>query len=83
MIKFTADQGNGRTLLGIGLSFKNLKKFHDEAGDTYIRINGADMGLPVDILIFSGVTEQAMARQMADLIGPETQVNIDPRMTDG
>lgn len=83
MIKFTADQDNGRTLLGIGLSFANLKKFRNEAGDTYIRINGAEMGLPIDVLIFSGPTEQQMARQMADKIGPDTKVNIDPRMTDG
>ena len=80
MIKATATLPDGRTVLMIGLSFKNLDKFHAEPGDTYIRIDGKAMGLPVDVLIFSGQTEAHMQAIMAGLIGPHTKVHIDPKL---
>ena len=76
MIKAVARTQNGREVLMIGLSFGNLDKFKAEPGDSYIEIKGADVGLPVDVLIFSGETEQAMARSVASLIGPETKVRV-------
>jgi hypothetical protein len=80
MIKATATQPDGRTLLLIGLSFVNLDKFRTEAGDMYIKINGMDMDMPIDVLIFSGETEFAMESQIEGLCGPYTEVHIDPRM---
>jgi hypothetical protein len=79
MIKATAKLGD-RTLLVIGLSFGNLDKFRAEPGDTFIRIDGKQMQMPVDVLIFSGRTEADMQEKLAGLIGPETVVHIDPRM---
>jgi hypothetical protein len=79
MIKATATQGD-RTLLMIGLSFGNLDKFRAAPGDTYIRIDGKEMGLPVDVLLFSGMTEQEMQAMMARFIGPDTKVHIDPKL---
>jgi hypothetical protein len=71
MIKATTIR-DGRRLLVIGLSFGNLDRFRREPRDTYIKINGEEMGLPIDVLLFSGETEEAMAKLMP--IGPDTKV---------
>ena len=79
MIKAMAE-GNGRTILVLGLSYGNLKKFHDEPGETMIRIDGKELGLPIDVLIFSGENDAALGHFMAQFIGPETKLHIDPRL---
>src|SRR4249920_2007842 len=68
-------------LMIIGLSHKNLdelRKGHP------IKCRASDFGVTgdIEILIFSGPTEMAMAREMADLVGPETDTKIDPRLRD-
>lgn len=75
MLKATATGPDGRSLLVIGLSFGNLGKFIDEPGRTMIRVDGEEMGLPVDVLLFSGETEAEMHKTMAGAIGPETVVH--------
>ena len=79
MIKATATQGD-RTLLMIGLSFGNLDRFRAEPSDTFICIDGKEMGLPIDVLLFSGKTEADMQALMAGSIGPDTKVHIDPKL---
>jgi hypothetical protein len=79
MIKATATQGD-RTIMVIGLSFKNLDKFRAEPGETFIRIDGKEMGLPVDVLIFSGETEAHCAQSLSGTIGPDTKVHVDPKL---
>ena len=61
MLKGVATGPNGRKVLLVGLSFGNLQKFKDEPRDTHIRITAEETGLPIDVLIFSGETEEAMA----------------------
>lgn len=82
MIKAMMTDEAGRKVLAIGLSFGNLAKFTAAPMDTFVKIDGKEMGLPVDVLIFSGETEQEMARYFADKIGPDTRVHIDPRLRD-
>lgn len=79
MIKATATL-DGKSVLMIGLSFGNLDKFRASPGDTFIRIDGKEMGLPVDVLIFSGKTEADMQEMMASSIGPKTKLHIDPKL---
>jgi predicted alpha/beta-fold hydrolase len=79
VIKAIATIGD-RKLLMVGLSFGNLEKFYAEPGDTFIRIDGKEMGLPFDVLIFSGKTEADMQAMMAKSIGPDTIVHIDPKL---
>jgi hypothetical protein len=79
MIKATATLGD-RQLLMIGLSFGNLDKFLREPLDTFIKIDGKEMNLPIDVLIFSGETEAQMQRMMANSIGPHTKIHINPKM---
>jgi hypothetical protein len=71
---------NGRRTLMLGLSFKNLDKFRAEAGDTFIRIDGREMELPIDVLIFSGETEAHMQTQLAKGITEDTILHIDPKL---
>jgi hypothetical protein len=79
MIKATAEV-NGRTLLILGLSYGNLDRFRDEPGDTFIQIDGRDMNLPIDVLLFSGRTEAHLAELMEHTIGPKTIITIDPEL---
>lgn len=79
MIKAIATQGD-RTIMVIGLSFGNLDKFRAEPGETFIRIDGKEMGLPVDIIIFSGETEAHCAESLQGTIGPHTKIHIDPKL---
>ena len=80
MIKAIMTKANGRTALLIGLSYGNLEKFKSQPLDTFIDIDGAAMGLPIDVLLFSGQSEGDLSRFMADMIGPDTKVHIDPKL---
>ena len=82
MLKAIAtDPTTGRQLLMIGLSFGNLDKFRHGPGDSFIKIDGRDTGnLPMDIIIFSGETEAALAELVEGMVGPATRVHVDPRL---
>jgi hypothetical protein len=70
VIKGTATGADGRKLLMIGLSFCNLDRFRAEPGDTFIKIDGKEMQLPFDVVIFSGETEAHLQTLVAGSIGP-------------
>ena len=80
MIRATLKKPDGRTTLVIGLSFGNLAKFKAEPLDSFIAIDGKLMDLPIDVLLFAGESEGELARFMADRIGPDTKVHIDPKL---
>jgi hypothetical protein len=61
---------NGRKTLMIGLSFGNLDKFRADPGDSFIEIKGSDVGLPIDVVIFSGETEEHLANIFMSGIKP-------------
>ena len=79
MIKATGKGPNGRDTLFVGLSFGNLDKFRAAPLDSHIRIDGSQLGLAVDVLIFSGRTEAEMTELLAHGFGPDTKVNISDR----
>jgi hypothetical protein len=79
MLKATATL-NGRNTLFLGLSFRNLEKFLAEPGDTFIKIDGAAMNLPIDVLLFSGETEAHLAELVKGSITPDTIVHVDPKL---
>lgn len=71
---------DGRELLILGLSHENLTRLKSEKP---IAFRGDTVGLPgIEILIFAGETEQSMARDMAEFVGPNTRVSISKRVTD-
>lgn len=64
----------------LGLSHMNLERL--KAGQP-IKFDGAELDLPgVEFIIFSGETEQTMAREFAEMVGPTTRTNISPKVTD-
>jgi len=79
MIKAIAMVDGHKTLI-LGLSFANLDRFRAQPLDTFIRIDGEEMGLPFDVMIVSGRTEAEMADVMSGGFGPDTKVVIDPKL---
>ena len=74
---------NGRETFFIGLSFGNLDRFREEPGDTFIKIRGEEVGLPHDIIIFSGETEGKCAELLKAGIGRDTRITITKRQAEG
>lgn len=62
------------------VSFGNLDKFRAEPGDTFILVDGKEMGLPIDVMLFSGETEAHLAEMMKSSIGPAAEVHISDRL---
>jgi hypothetical protein len=79
MIKATGKGPKGNDTLYVGLSFGNLDKFYAEPLDTFILIDGKEIGLPFDVMIFSGKTEADMVEMVSHGFGPDTKVNISQR----
>ena len=66
MIKFTATTPDDRKLIGLGLSHVNLERLKSNQP---IRFKGESIGVEgVDILIFSGTTEESMAAELSPAI---------------
>lgn len=80
MMKATGKGSDGRDTLYIGLSFGNLDKFKAAPLDSFIQINGKEMGLSCDVVIFAGRTEADMVDMMAGGFGPETKVCVTTRL---
>jgi hypothetical protein len=79
MIKATGQAPDGRKVLFVGLSYGNLDKFRAAPSDTYIRIDGRELNLPIDVLIFSGRTEAELTELLATGFGPDTKVQVSKR----
>jgi hypothetical protein len=77
----TRPDGSSVRLVIFGLSYKNLDKLREGRP---IKFSGSTCRLDDDIefLIFAGESEQEMQRKFADLIGPDTEVHIDPKLRD-
>ena len=77
MIKFTAgNTKTGRPLVGIGITAKNVEQLKL---DRPINIWGVELGVPFDILLFYGETEQMLADQLraAGMVDPEKTIVED------
>lgn len=76
MIKFTAS-GNGVTLIGLGLEPGNIDRM--QRGQP-VRVKLSDLGFvgavgAVQILIFTGVSREAMEQAVTPFIGADTVVH--------
>jgi hypothetical protein len=71
VIKMSGTKGDRRMIL-LGLSEGNLMRLREKKP---IVINGEEMNLPgLDIIICWGETEDALAKELAPMLGPETRV---------
>lgn len=76
MIKATGKGLTGRNTLFIGLSHGNLDKFRDGPLDSYILIDGKELGLSHDVMIFSGRTEADMSELLLNQLVPGAKVHV-------
>ncbi len=76
MVKFTASQPNGRTLVGIGISAWNVERLKQGKP---IHLNFEALNLPwkIDLMIMYGETEQAIADELKEVgaIAPQTIIH--------
>jgi hypothetical protein len=80
MLKMRTRLSDGRELLILGLSQINLDRLK---ADQPIAFKGDTVGLPgLEIMIFAGETEQSMARDLSEFVGPNTRASISKRATD-
>lgn len=79
MIKASATGRDGRSYLVIGLSHANLDKLRADGTRGYIKIVGAEMQLPIDV-ITAGETEASLTHDLAEFIGPDTKVRISKKL---
>lgn len=68
MIKATGGSEDGRKFILLGLSEMNLGKLREGKP---IHIYGAELGIPQDIIIFWGPTEDALAADLSQHFGRE------------
>lgn len=80
MIKAAIHGADGRDILVLGLSFGNLQRFREQPRDTFIRIDGKELGLTVDVMIFSCETEAAGAELLKEWITTKTKVTTSNRL---
>ena len=80
MIIASATGVDGRKYLVIGLSNANLDRLRADGMNGFIKIDGKEMNLPIDMLISAGSDETSMTRAFAALIGPETRVHISEKV---
>ena len=69
-----------RKMLVLGLSKLNIERL--KAGKPIVVDDLIDK-VGMEIFIFAGDTEQSMAHDLEEFIGPDTRVKVDPRLTDG
>jgi len=72
MIKFTAIEED-RGFIGIGLSEGNINKLK-EGKPILFKLSDMGMNSKLEVIIFYGETEEAMAEELKQFIGPDTYV---------
>jgi hypothetical protein len=80
MLKVTLPGKDGRTKLYLGLSFANLDRLRAQPLDTYVEIDGRELNLSVDVVLFSGRNEAEMSELVIGGIGPNTKVSVHDRL---
>jgi hypothetical protein len=70
MIKFGVHLEDGKHVIFLGMSFGNLNKFRKDPCDTFIKIEGNEIELDADVVLFSCRTEKegvAMLQKMFNI----------------
>jgi len=80
MVKITAKGKDGRNVVVLGLSHRNLDKLRADGLNGFIKVIGAEIGIDCDILITAAETEAAIAEGFKDMIGPQTDVKVSDRL---
>ena len=71
------DKRTKRRSCWIGLSFRELLLLRGAPGESVLQIDGKELGLPFDIVLYSGEDEQAMIGMMQNGITEKTDIQTD------
>jgi hypothetical protein len=74
------DKKTGKDVIFISLDSTELNALHTYPGRSLLTIQGATIGLAVNIIIFSGETEAAMTEWCTELITRNTKTTISKRL---
>jgi hypothetical protein len=69
-----------RKIFLIGLSHGNLDRLRRDGMEGFICIDGSEHGLSHDIMITAGESEADMLDHLKKFIGPDTKINVDPKL---
>lgn len=72
MIKATGQSAKGRQTMMIGITHENLQALRDNPG-SYSVIEGEQMGLSVDVLLYVGVNDDDCMKVIEHLLTPVTK----------
>ena len=70
----------GRTTIVLGLSHANLDRLREHGLQGYMRIDGAELEIPLDILVTAAPDEAAMLAAFADGITEGTKLRIADKL---
>jgi hypothetical protein len=76
----TQNNTTGRPCVWVGLSVCELTLLRGALLQSHLTLNGKDLGIDFDIIIFSGENEAEMTAAMEKGIGEDTKVELDPKM---
>lgn len=83
MFKAFATDKQGKPLYILGLTATNVERMN--AGDPVLvdlsELNKVGLH-PGRVIIYTGESEQAMAADLGDFVGPDTRITVDPRLQD-
>jgi len=74
------DKGKGSKVFLVGLCIEELAVLRNRPMRAITQIEGKILGVPFDVMIFSGETEMEMSEHFAELIGPNTKITVAPRL---
>ncbi len=74
------EKGTKKKIFMIGLCMEELAILRNKPLRAITKIDGKNLGVAVDIMIFSGATEMEMAEHFADVVGPNTKYTVSPRL---
>jgi len=80
VVKISAKGKDGRMVVVLGLSYRNLDKLRADGLNGFIKVQGHELGIDCDVLITSAETEAAIAEAFKDMIGPQTDVRISDKL---
>ncbi len=74
------EKPTGKRVFLIGLGLTELDMLRQNPGNSFITLDKTTYGIPIEIIIFSGESEEKMTEQFAEFIGPNTKVTTSPRL---
>ena len=80
MMKATATTKDGRKILILGLSHGNLDELRSDGLKGAIIVDGAEMALPIDVIVTCGATEAEMFEAFSSAFGEQTTIRVSEKL---